>query len=314
MENEVPRVGVVTVTYNSGQVLPDFLDSIANQHGVEVRLYAIDNNSYDDSVAQLKAESRVDHLTVVANEDNLGVAVGNNQGIELALRDKCDWVLLLNNDTVLPGDALAILVHDAETHNLDILAPLIEATDPPETIWYSTGHFVPSQGYRTFHDMTGHPVSNFPTRLTRTGYASTCCLLVRPKVFLAVGLMDPIYFVYFDDVDFAVRAVAHGFQYWVTPNTTIIHKASSLTGGKSSPFAIKWVSRNWALIARRHLGRGRGAYALGFIQAWMLARLLTRKDSIATYALRQKSFHNGYRAALAPPPPRAPAGGSIANV
>ena len=314
MESKLPQVGVVTVTYNSGQVLPDFLDSMANQQDVDVRLYAIDNNSHDDSVAQLTAEARADHLTIVANDDNLGVAVGNNQGIELALRDECDWVLLLNNDTVLPSDALSILVRDAEAHNLDILAPLIEATDPPETIWYSDGHFVPSQGYRTFHDTTGHPISNFPTRLTKTGYASTCCLLVRPKVFFSVGLMDPIYFVYFDDVDFAVRAVARGFQYWVTPNTRIIHKASSLTGGKSSSFTVKWVSRNWALIARRHLGRARGAYALGFIQAWMLARLLVRKDSMATYSLRQKSFRDGYRAALAPPPPRAPTEGLIENV
>lgn len=306
MINKAPRrVGVVTVTFNSGEVLPDFLDSLATQTGVVLHLVAIDNASVDTSVEQLERETRLDQITVVPNDDNLGVAVGNNQGIQIALDAGCDWVLLLNNDTVLPPDAISTLVTEAESNGLKVLSPAISASDPPGTIWYGDGRFVPSQGYRTKHSTMGKPLSDLPKTLTRTGYASTCCLLVHPSVFDSVGLMDPVYFVYFDDVDFAVRCTKAGFEYWITPATQILHKASSLTGGKSSPFTIKWTSRNWPLIARRHLAIPQRTIALAFIQAWMVARLLTRRDSSATFRIRQSSFWEGLRAAAsAPPPPK----------
>jgi GT2 family glycosyltransferase len=304
MATSTPRIGVVTVTYNSGDVLPDFLDSMAAQRGVEVYLYVIDNDSKDQTANLVRAEGRIPNLKAVFNDGNLGVAVGNNQGIELALEDDCDWVLLLNNDTIVPSDALIKLVDTAEANGIDLLSPTIEATEPPGTIWYGGGRFVPFQGYRTLHDAPGRPVAEFPRELTETGYASTCCLLVRPSVIERVGLMDPVYFVYFDDVDFAVRCTKAGYKYWVSPVTTIVHKASSLTGGKSSPFTVRWVSRNWPLIARRHLGPVAGPVALAYIQLWMLARLVARRDSPQIYRIRQKSFREGVKAAGAPPAPR----------
>lgn len=304
MDTRSPRVGVVTVTYNSASVLDDFLDSLSSQEGIDLRLYAIDNLSSDNSIERLKQESRFTALKIVANDANLGVAVGNNQGIELALADGCDWVLLLNNDTLFARSTIRKLIDEAEANGLDLLSPMIEATDPPATVWYAGGHYTPSQGFRTFHDNAGAPVDMFPERRAATGYASTCALLVRPEVFHVVGLMDPVYFVYFDDVDFAVRCVQAGYQYWVSPVARVTHKASSLTGGKTSSFTVKWYSRNWPLIARRHLPLLKALVALGFIQTWTLARLLTRRDSFSNFALRQRSFVEGLAAAKAGPAPR----------
>lgn len=307
MTSPRPTVGVVTVTYNSAKVLPDFLTSIAGQTGVTFRLYVIDNDSRDESNSLVKS-FRVEGgpVTLIENNANLGVAEANNQGILAAIQDECEFVLLLNNDTLFAPTTIADLVSEARVHELDIVSPLIEATDPPSTVWFSSGHLVPSQGFRTFHDGTGLAISTFPTKLRRTGYASTCALLVRRKVFDAIGVMDPVYFVYFDDVDFAVRAVRGGFQYWVSPAAQVTHKASSLTGGKSSEFTLRWYTRNWALIAKRHLPGLRGVSALLFIQLWMATRLMTRRDSISTYALRWRSFWEGVHMASAPPAPRLP--------
>lgn len=299
--NTLPRVGIVTVTYNSSSVLDDFLESLAVQKGVDLTLYAVDNNSGDDSMTRLRAFTR-QRTVVIPNDDNLGVAVANNQGIERALADGCDWVLILNNDTYFESAMIQTLVAEAEQHGLDLIVPLIEATDPAGTIWYTEGHYRPWQGFRTFHDGTGRPVSDFPTTLQRTEYAPTCCLLVRPSVFEKVGRMDPVYFVYFDDVDFAVRCAREGFDYWVTPATRIVHKASSLTGGKASPFTITWTSRNWPLIARRQSTRLRAYASLAYIQTWMLGRLLFRKDDLRVYRQRQAGFRDGVRAASAPHP------------
>lgn len=302
-----PTVGVVTVTYNSGKVLPDFLKSMAAQSGANLRLYVVDNDSHDDSSALVRAfHHQAIPTSLTENDSNLGVAEANNQGILAAIEDGCEFVLLLNNDTLFAQSTIADLLREAVDGDLDIVSPLIEATDPPSTVWYSSGHLVPSQGFRTFHDGTGAPTSTFPKELRRTGYASTCALLVRKKVFDAIGIMDPVYFVYFDDVDFAVRATRAGISYWVTPAALVTHKASSLTGGKSSDFTLRWYTRNWALIAKRHLSGPRGLMALLFIQAWMVARLVLRRDSFRVYRLRWVSFWQGVAKASAPAAPRLP--------
>lgn len=302
-------VGLVTVTYNSGVVLQDFLESVVHQEGVRFTLYAVDNASVDDTLDILaRYADRLD-LRVMPNAENLGIAVGNNQGTVAALADGAAWILFVNNDTVLEPHAVASLVHDAETNGLDLLSPLIEATDPAGSVWYAGGDIVRWQGMKPTHALAGEPMSRAPRELMPVAYASTCCLLVRPRVFEAIGLMDPVYFVYYDDIDFAIRAVDAGFQFWLTPSTIVLHKASSLTGGPESPFFIRWRSRNWVLIARKHLDPPSRLVALTYIQVWMLARLVVRRDSLSVWKLRQRSFLEGLRVAIgSSAPPLADAG------
>lgn len=288
----IPVVGVVTVTYNSAEVLDDFLDSLIAQEDVEIRLYAVDNASGDDSVDRLRRETRLPHLFTVANETNVGVAQANNQGIETALRDGCDWVLLLNNDTMFPADLVHALVRGADADESKIVAPVIEATEPPGTIWYAGGR-IRGLAIVARHLNVGDPIASAPTQRSRTGYASTCCLLVHPDVFAEIGLMDPDYFVYFDDLDFAVRAIRAGYDYWLDPAARLTHKASALTGGKHSPFTLRWTSRNWPLlITKRQRGIIR-LLALAYVQIWAMGRLLLRRDDMRTYVLRQRGFREG---------------------
>ena len=100
------KVGVVTVTYNSQQVLPDFFASLWSQTHTNFVLYAVDNASSDDSVQLVRAEAD-ERIRLIENASNVGVAAGNNIGITAARNDGCEYVLLLNNDTVFSGSLLA---------------------------------------------------------------------------------------------------------------------------------------------------------------------------------------------------------------
>ena len=288
-ETAPPRVGVVTVTYNSADVLDDFLDSASAQQDVELRLYAVDNDSKDDSVERLRAETRLPHVSVVANAHNAGVAEGNNQGIAAALQDGCDWVLLLNNDTVFPPDLVTTLVRNAELDRAKLVAPVIEATEPAHTIWYAGGRI---RGFSrvTRHLRVGAPIESAPIERSATGYASTCCLLVHPEVFASVGLMDPSYFVYFDDVDFAARALEAGYRYRLDPGVRLLHKASALTGGKESPFTVSWTARNWPYTVRRNRRGLARLLGLAYVQLWICGRLVVRRDAWQDFLLRQRKF------------------------
>lgn len=289
-------LALVTVTYNSEDVLEDFFNSLLTDPSLpRIKLYLIDNASSDKTLeVAARYQERID-LSIEPNNDNLGVAVGNNQGISAALRDGAEWILLVNNDTIIPAGTLAGLLETATEKGLHILSPTIEGTEPVESVWYAGGTISPYQGMKVRHEKMGSPIIGALQGLRQTPYASTCCLLIHRDVFNLIGGMDKDYFVYFDDVDFAIRAKAAGFPYWLTGDYKIIHKASSLTGGYLSPFSVRWISRNWVLVTRKHCSAVQKVTAFTYMQLWMFARVAARRDTLAQYKLRQRSFLEGLK-------------------
>lgn len=295
------KLAVVTVTYNSGQVLPDFLESFVKQDAPGIKLYVVDNNSQDNSLELVDDARRggVDNIHVIANDDNLGVAAANNQGIVAALANGADWVVLLNNDTVFSPDTLRRLIADAVDAGAWIMTPTIEATDPPSTVWYRQGRIYRSQALAARHLGSGDSLHALPRERGLVGYAPTCALAIHRSVFAKVGLMDPVYFVYHDDVDFAIRARRAGFEYWITPAAHVVHKASSLTGGKTSSFTIRWTSRNWIVLNRLNAAPLQRAYGYLYIIAWAVARLVLRRDNLETSKARASAYLEGFRVDVA---------------
>lgn len=290
------KVGVITVTHNSAGVLPDFLDSVARQTYTRFTLYVVDSGSSDSSVAVIEDDDRLSaRVWVEASAENIGIAEGNNRGIARALQDGCDWILLLNNDTVFEGDLLDGLIGVAESRGIDLLSPLIEAAEPSGSIWYAGGHMNRWQSFRTVHERAGKPLSAAPTGLRSTGFGSACCLLVSRSVISATGLMNPLLFVYFDDVDFAIRARAAGFEFWYTDGVRMLHKASSLTGGAGSPFSIWWSSRNWPLLALVYTTGLTRYVSLMYVQTWTVARFMLGRDSLGVFRTRQRRFVDALR-------------------
>src|SRR5579864_1291935 len=111
------RVGIVTVLYNSDEVLPEFFASLSLQKDVSFRLYVIDNGTTDSGnrLSETLAREHGIDAVCVFNNANVGVAKGNNQGIALALADGCPYVLLANNDTAFSADTLRLLLEPLES-------------------------------------------------------------------------------------------------------------------------------------------------------------------------------------------------------
>ena len=93
------KIGLVTITYNSENVLKPFLDCVWSQTYDNFVLYIIDNASSDTSISTLNHE-KDSRLRVITNDRNLGVAKANNQGIQKAINEGCQQVLIINNDVV----------------------------------------------------------------------------------------------------------------------------------------------------------------------------------------------------------------------
>ena len=131
------RIGVITVTFNSGRVLKPFFSSMAAQTHGDFLLYAIDNASSDSTIEQLNGWGDR-RLRVISNAVNVGIAEADNQGISAALADGCDYVLFLNNDVEFEQETFATLVTELEMLGCDMVAPKIFFEDRIH-IWSAGG-------------------------------------------------------------------------------------------------------------------------------------------------------------------------------
>ena len=239
-------IGIVTVLFNSDDVLPGFFQSLACQQDVRYRLYIIDNSKTDSGcqISRKLADSYGIDSIILFNDANVGVAKGNNQGVELALNDGCEYILLSNNDIEFDESFLLTKLEDVlASSNQAAVVPKIYYFNPANLIWYAGGRFshlrsiTPHQRFNVYDDGRKEP-----SRLVE--YAPTCFILMKSFVFKKIGYFDERYFVYYDDSDFVLKLNKSGEQIIYYPDLFIRHKVSSSTGGGESDFTIFYITRN----------------------------------------------------------------------
>lgn len=288
------RIGVVTVTFNSGSVLSQFLNCALNQTHRDLLLFAVDNASKDNTLRLLK-ECDDERLRIIGNLDNLGVAEGNNQGIRAALEAGCSSVLLINNDTEFDTGLLSQLDEGLDKHRAEMICPKMMYFDEPERIWAAGGKFQPGLGYRTIHLGADQIDVGQYNRVRAVTYVPTCCVLIKKEVFEKIGLMDERYFVYMDDVDFMYRAMRAGIKLMYLPEAKLLHKVGRLTGGEDSPFTTRYCTRNRVYFMLRHFGAIFSAPIFILYQIYYVGGLLGGRFSLKVFCLKQRAVLDGIR-------------------
>lgn len=276
-------IGIVTVLYNSDDVIEDFFISLSRQTGVSFKLYVVDNSPSPQTLERcrvLAAQYGI-QAELVFNNANLGVAKGNNQGIELALRDGCRWVLLANNDTEFSPTTMSILLRAAKAGEIAV-TPKILYYDPANLIWYAGGR-IDAWRMRVPHLGMGQVDNGQYDSACYTPYAPTCFMLLDSSIFEQVGLMDESYFVYYDDADFVWRMRRHGMRIRYVPAALVQHKVSTSTGGERSPFSLYYTNRNRLYFIRKNLDGVQRAYAVSY---FLLTRIVNSVRMPRTLAKR----------------------------
>ncbi|MFM0505052.1 glycosyltransferase family 2 protein [Paraburkholderia caffeinilytica] len=283
----MPLIGVVTVLFNSDDVLPGFFESMARQLGVRMHLYVIDNSASDSGavLSRKLADSHGIQTTVVFKNANVGVARGNNQGIELALQDHCDLILLANNDTEFSPTTIRTLQDAVANGSSRVATPKIMYFDTSDLIWYAGGHVNPWT-MRTPHYGDGQKDLGQFDIARKVGYAPTCFMMFDARVFGEVGRMDETYFVYYDDTDFVWRMAARGIAIHYVPQSVVLHKVSSSTGGGQSPFSLRYVNRNRLYFIRKNLVGFQRVFALAYALSTRIPKLFFLPPSLASHGWR----------------------------
>lgn len=256
-------IGLVTVLFKSDEVLAGFFQSVSKQTHKDYILYLVDNSVNEQSnqvIAECLATYPVTNCKHIKNTDNVGVAKGNNIGIEAALNDGCTHILILNNDIEIEQETAFASQLKLMEQGEKIVVPKIYY--PDRTIWMAGGEMVKwrALGTHNGYNKADDEQYNIPKYIT---YAPTCYMLVDAAVFGKVGMMDEKYFAYYDDTDFVFRACASGYQLYYDPSVTIIHKVSHSSGGDSS-FYIYYSNRNKLYFIRKNFSGFLKHFAIGY--------------------------------------------------
>lgn len=303
-------VAIIIVNYNGWRDTIECLESLRECSYPTYSVYVVDNGSKDESVEQIRnIEYRISNIKLLITESNLGFSGGNNVGIKKALEDGAEYVLLLNNDTVVSKDFLTKLVGAAEGDlKIGIVGPKIYFADESGSladardklapifksrrIWFGGGklNWLRTRGYHLDYGTQDDLCERSPTsyKLADIDYITGCCLLIKREVIDKIGLMPEDYFLYYEDVDWCLRAKQAGYRVMYTAEAYIWHKVSRSTAAGSISYVYYHV-RNGLMLAWRFGGIPQRMALVGFV-VWTLAKqvmklLITSKSTWARAAL-----------------------------
>jgi hypothetical protein len=235
-----PLVYIIILNWNGKKFLPDCLNSLLQLTYPNYQILLVDNASTDGSREFVK--ENYPSVKIIANRKNYGFAKGNNIGIRYAIEQKAKYIVLLNNDTEVDKDWLSVLVEEAERNpSVAVLGSKILIAHRPQLI-NSTGHLMNLLGQvwdRGFGYFDGEEWDKKEEVLGVCGAA----FFVRTEVCQKVGLLDPLYYAYFEDVDWSVRIRKAGYKILYVPPALLYHKFSGSSGGENWR-KIFWCERN----------------------------------------------------------------------
>lgn len=216
-------VAIVVVTYNRADLLEVMLDGLAALERPADAVIVVDNASTDRTPDVLGAASRVRGLQIVREAKNLGGAGGFHHGVQIAYQQGFDRIWLMDDDVVPAPDCLTVLLAE----DADCLMSVRENTDGtlvelaatrfdlthPLAIKPKTASVVSTYGRR----------ADMPARVRLENVAFEGFML-RRRVIEAIGLPDPSFFIFYDDVDFALRARRAGFDIWAIRDAVLVRQ------------------------------------------------------------------------------------------
>lgn len=298
-------VGVVTVTFNSADVIDPFLDSLLSQTFKDFILYAVDNNSSDNTISII--EKRQDNrIQILKFKENIGFAAGTNRGIEKAFADGCSHILLLNNDVEFEDLLITKMIGALETSNCSMSTPKIHYFFDKSLLWYAGSFFIKKLSYIAHHRGLGEVDKGQFDKEEVVDFTPMCCVLMKKDVFEDVGLLDEKFFTYYEDTDYFYRVKMfskHKLYYFT--NTVFYHKVGQLTKSKSGNlhvykfgnFHIRLTTRNRVYYYLKQ--KSLLAYLnILYFYIWINAKFFISNryhKNWSTWKLIQKSFLEGFK-------------------
>lgn len=238
------KVAFVVVNYGSHELIETNMDPSS---GVPTILVDNLKSPADREAARALAQAR--GWRFVEAPGNLGFGGGVNLGVRKAARTGHDAVILINPDAHLDRAAIDALTQRLAEDPMALVSPLV--TTPAGKIYFFGSAVRLDTGRMLRIDDVQHP----PPRTWP--WISGACMAFTVDLFEAVGGFDEDYFLYWEDVDFSIRAARHGARLDVLKDVEAVHDENGTqeetTGRAKSDLYYRYCARNRLLFAARHL-------------------------------------------------------------
>jgi N-acetylglucosaminyl-diphospho-decaprenol L-rhamnosyltransferase len=286
-------VTVLVVNYNTAHLIPQMFDALNEAaQGMRIQIIVIDNASRDRSV-QLMRE-RYPDIALLCNSTNIGFGRANNQGLPLV---QGRHVLLLNTDAFLAPESLRKTVGYLDAHpDCGIVGVRLIGRDgalQPSCRYFPTpwNVFVERAGLRRLFPATRliDDVVWDDRAPAFCDWVPGCFYLVRKTVLDQVGLFDPLFFLYYEEVDHCRRVKAAGWSVAYFPGTSVVHiggesakSDGDLTSAGRQISALQIESE--LLYFRKHHGAAGAwlAVVLGWLSdAWLICKWLLKRRPLS---------------------------------
>ena len=266
------NVYIVILNWNGLEDTLECLHSI-EKSGYATSTVVIDNASLNGEAE--KISEAFPRTVVLPQTENLGFCGGCNVGIEYAMEHGADYVMLLNNDTLITNDLFERLF--AGIQSLDHVAavsPIILEHPNKEKVWYSDARWVTGEAqFRISRPEEGYAELSVRDPF-ETEFACGCCMLIPVSALREVGLLDERYFAFYDEAGWCAQARKKGLRSYVVPAARMYHKVSRSTPKLVSTYLL---TRNRLLWMKENLSVRQRFQSVAYLLRdviWHLANLV----------------------------------------
>lgn len=227
MPEQNAHIPIVTVlvNYRSGKDTIDCVRSIRTQESEPVHIVIVDNSQPADTELE-NLEREQANLTLLHTPENIGFGRANNMGIEWAQKHlRFDYLVLLNNDTLIEKDAFSELIKAfSEQENIGIATGKILYANQRETVWYGGATINRKKGWPEIADFNGKATAGGADRQREVEFVSGCCMLFSAESIRTLGGFDPDFFMYCEDLELCLRTASSPYKMWYRPQAVVYHK------------------------------------------------------------------------------------------
>jgi hypothetical protein len=241
-----PSVSIIVLNHNSREDTLDCFRSLQHLTYPRATIILVDNGSTDGTAEIVRKQYPL--VKVIETGQNFGFTGGNNIGIEQALKNGADYIMLLNNDTIVAPDMIDVMIKAMQADpSIAITGPTIYYYDQPEIVWSAGGSIDWKRGVTTMLGIGEEDKGQFGQNPRAVDFVTGCALLARRDVWEQAGLLADEFFMYYEETEWCVRASRAGFKIAHVPAAMMWHKIS-LEARETSPHTVYYMTRNRLLF------------------------------------------------------------------